>query len=64
MHSALPLKKQDYLTLGYCFDPYVWAFTLASLGAVTIALIVIDKISTWSNRYSEATKMTGGSNRI
>ena len=62
--STPPLKKKDYLTLGYCFDPYVWAFTLASLGAVTIALIIIDKISTSSNRSSEATKMTGGYNRI
>ena len=63
--STPPLKKKDYLTLGYCFDPYVWAFTLASLGAVTIALIIIDKIATLSNRPSKDTnKMTGGSNVI
>ena len=48
--------KEDYLSIINVFDPYVWAFLLASLLATTIALISINKIQEkWSNGSTKET---------
>ena len=47
--GAPPLAK-NYLKLVKPFEPVVWAFVLASLAAVSISLMVINKMhSTWSS---------------
>lgn len=62
--SGAPQEIPKYLQSINCFDPYVWAFSLASLGAVTITLIIIDKVhATWSGTSSKDTAATGQSNR-
>ena len=49
LSGAPPLRK-DYLTLIKPFEPVVWAFILASLVAVSISLMVINKMhSIWSS---------------
>ena len=48
--TGAPLPTKDYLTIIKPFEPYVWAFILASLVAVTMTLIFINKMhATWSN---------------
>ena len=48
--TGAPLPTKNYLTLIRPFEPYVWAFVLASLVAVSITLIFINKMqSTWTN---------------
>ena len=41
--TGAPPPVKDYLTVIRPFQHYVWAFTLASLVAVSIALIFINK---------------------
>ena len=49
--TGAPQPTKDYLTLIKPFEPIVWAFVLASVVAVSIALISINKMySTWSNK--------------
>ena len=48
--TGAPLPTKDNLTLIRPFEPHVWAFILASLVAVSITLIFINKMqSTWTN---------------
>ena len=48
--SGAPPKTKDYLTLIKPFQPHVWGFTLASVVAVFIALIFINKMhAIWSD---------------
>ena len=48
--TGAPLPTKDNLTLIRPFEPHVWAFILASLVAVSITLIFINKMhSTWKN---------------
>ena len=49
--TGAPQPTKDYLTLIKPFEPIVWAFVLASVVAVSIALISINKMyATWSNK--------------
>ena len=49
--TGAPQPTKDYLTLIKPFEPIVWAFVLASVVAVSIALISINKTyATWSNK--------------
>ena len=62
--SGPPHETPKYHTLISPFDPYVWAFTLTSIGAVTISLIIIDHIqATWSGGSTKDVVMTGWSNK-
>ena len=62
--SGPPQETPKYLTIIKPFDRYVWAFTLSSLGVVTILLIIIDKIhATWSGVSSKDAVVTGQSNK-
>ena len=48
--SGAPQKRQAYLTLIKPFDTYIWAFLLASVVAVTITLIIANKMfETWAD---------------
>ena len=50
--SGAPLEIKDYLTIFKPFDPYVWGFLIASLMAVSAALIFINKMhATWSQEF-------------
>ena len=42
--TGAPPPIKDYLTVIRPFHPYVWAFTLVSLVAVSTALILINKM--------------------
>ena len=42
--TGAPPPVKDYLTVIRPFQPYVWAFTVASLVAVSITLIFINKM--------------------
>ena len=42
--TGAPPPVKDYLTVIRQFQPYVWAFTLVSLVAISIALIFINKM--------------------
>ena len=47
--SGTPLPTKNYLTIFKPFDTYVWVFLIASLMAISGALILINKInSMWS----------------
>ena len=47
--SGAPLPTENYLTIFQPFDTYVWAFLVASIMAISGALIFINKIhSMWS----------------
>ena len=60
--SAAPQKTPKYYSFITVFDPSVWAFILASLVSVTIALIAIDNIhGRWSGASSKDTVVTGQS---
>ena len=49
--TGAPPPTKDYLTLIKPFEPIVWAFVLASVVAVSFALISINKMyATWSNK--------------
>ena len=51
--SAEPLERKEYLTLVRPFDSYTWAFIAASLVAVSISMILIDKIcAIWSTEFA------------
>ena len=61
--SNAPQETPKYETIFSPFDRYVWAFSLASLGAVTMALLIIDKIhATWSRRSSKGESLQGKPN--
>ena len=51
--SAPPKEIQNYLTLIYPFDRYIWTFLLASVVLVTITLIKID--TSYANWFSSST---------
>ena len=51
--TGAPPERQDYLTFIMPYDFYTWASTLASVAAVSIALIVINKLD--SMRSQEPT---------
>ena len=62
--SGAPQKRKEYLTLIKPFDPYVWAFLLASVVAITIVLIKANKLfETWagvsSNESTFQSKILG-----
>ena len=60
LYSAAPQEIPKYNTLIIVFDQYTWAFILASLVAVTIALITIDYIhAKWSGASSKDAVVTG-----
>ena len=42
--SGAPLKKNNFLTLLRPYDSYVWGFLIASIVAISISLIIINKI--------------------
>ena len=47
--AGAPLPRKNYLTIFKPFDTYVWVFLIASIIAVSGALIFINKInSMWS----------------
>ena len=50
MISGKPQKKQDYTTLFRPYTDYVWVFLIGSTVAVSVALIVINKM------YADFTK--------
>ena len=51
--SAAPPERKEYLTLTRPFDSYTWAFIAASLVAVSISMILIDKIcAIWSTEFA------------
>ena len=48
--SSAPKPTKNYLTLFNPFDRYIWACLIASVVAVSFALIFIDMVyATWSN---------------
>ena len=58
--SGPPQTIPKFLTVINPFDRYVWAFSLASLGAVTIALLIIDKKhATWTKGSSKGESFQG-----
>ena len=47
--SGAPLKTKNYLTLFKPFDKYIWGFLIASIMAVSAALIMINMVhAIWS----------------
>ena len=48
--SSSPKQTKNYLTVFNPFDRYIWAFLIASVVAVSIALTAIDMVYVkWSN---------------
>ena len=48
--SSKPEEATNFLITINPFDGYTWVFTLASIAAVTFALIIIDKTyAKWAN---------------
>ena len=48
--SGAPLTKNSFLTLFRPYDSYVWGFLIASVVAISLSLILINKIL---NRFSD-----------
>ena len=48
--TGAPPQTKDYLTLFKPFQPHVWTLIVASVVAITVALIFINKMhAKWSN---------------
>ena len=51
--SGAPPIRNKYITLTRPFDSYTWAFIIASLVAVTVSLLLMDKMqSIWTRKPS------------
>ena len=54
--SGAPAERNKYLALVRPFDLYTWAFIIASVAAVTVSLIVIEKLQAkWTKQPSNDT---------